>query len=135
MIIWGTLRLKKFLIIIALLFSYLIAKELFDNRPFKFEKYKTYEELNTALKKEFPLDSDMREVIKVLEESGAKCEDRSQEKIMKEELKKYGLIYYCKYGSRMLTLHLLESYTIWVKGNKDYQLLRISGFRTKGIVI
>ncbi|AIL64473.1 hypothetical protein NOVO_00310 [Rickettsiales bacterium Ac37b] len=127
--------MKKFLIVLAILISYLIAKELFDNRPFKFEKYKTYEELNTALKKEFPLDSDMREVIKVLEESGAKCEDRSQHESLPNDLKKYDVLYRCEYDSGVFTLHMLESYTIWVKGNKAYKLTNISGIRIKGIVI
>ncbi|MFV9875544.1 MAG: hypothetical protein AB8U25_04000 [Rickettsiales endosymbiont of Dermacentor nuttalli] len=70
---------------------------MFDNRPFKFEKYRIYEELNTALKKEFPVGSDIKKIISILEKSGARCKDRSHEEVMKEEVEIYGLVYWCEY--------------------------------------
>ncbi|AIL64840.1 hypothetical protein NOVO_02225 [Rickettsiales bacterium Ac37b] len=127
--------MKKILIIIAILFSYLIAKELLDNRPFKFEKYKNNKQLDTALSKQFPAGSDIKEIISILEYSGARCKDRSQEDDLQKEVEKYGLVYWCKYESGFLTLHMLESYIIWIMGNKNYKLMYIGGERIKGIVI
>ncbi|AIL64841.1 hypothetical protein NOVO_02230 [Rickettsiales bacterium Ac37b] len=127
--------MKKILIIIVILFSYLITKELLDNRPFKFEKYKNNKQLDTALAKQFPVGSDIREAITMLEKSGAKCEDRSHDEDMPNELKKYKKVYRCKYGSGWLTLHMLESYTIWLMGDENYKVIHNDSERVKGIII
>ncbi|AIL64839.1 hypothetical protein NOVO_02220 [Rickettsiales bacterium Ac37b] len=127
--------MKKILIIIIILFSYLIAKELLDNRPFKFEKYKNNKQLDAALAKQFPVGSDIREAITVLEKSGAKCEERSKSTFITNEYDKYDLIYWCEYESGWFSLHLLEFYTMWLMGDKNYKLMHIGGEVTKGIVI
>ncbi|WP_339051775.1 hypothetical protein [Candidatus Lariskella endosymbiont of Epinotia ramella] len=126
--------MKKFLIFIAVFFLYLYAKELLDTRPIQFERYKDSDQFDADLQKKFPLGSDMREMMKLFEQSGAKCEDRSGEEQLKEEVEKYGLVYWCKYSSDWLSFDPLGGYIIWIMGDKNYKLLYIGGAKTPKLV-
>ncbi|MHC0449215.1 MAG: hypothetical protein ACRY3E_03865 [Candidatus Lariskella arthropodorum] len=123
--------MKKFLIVIAVFFSYLYAKELLDTRPIQFERYKDGKEFDADLQKKFPLGSDMREMMKLFEQSGAKCEDRSGEEQLKKEVEKYGLVYWCEYDNDWLSFDPLGGYIIWIMGDKNYKLLYVGGFKTQ----
>ncbi|WP_339051947.1 hypothetical protein [Candidatus Lariskella endosymbiont of Epinotia ramella] len=126
--------MKKFLMAIAVFFLYLYAKELIDTRPIQFERYKDGKEFKADLQKKFPLGSDMREMMKLFEQSGAKCEDRSGEEQLKEEVEKYGLVYWCKYSSDWLSFDPLGGYIIWIMGDKNYKLLYVGGAKTPKLV-
>ncbi|WP_339041157.1 hypothetical protein [Candidatus Lariskella endosymbiont of Hedychridium roseum] len=126
--------MKKFLIVIAVFFLYLYAKEWLDTRPIQFERYKDSDQFDADLQKKFPLGSDMREMMKLFEQSGAKCEDRSGEEQLKEEVEKYGLVYWCKYSSDWLSFDPLGGYIMWVMGDKHYKLLHVGGTKTPKLV-
>ncbi|MHC0448817.1 MAG: hypothetical protein ACRY3E_01815 [Candidatus Lariskella arthropodorum] len=126
--------MKKFLIAIAVFFLYLYAKELLDTRPIQFERYKDSDQFDADLQKKFPLGSDMREMMKLFEQSGAKCKDRSGEEQLKEEVEKYGLVYWCEYDSDWLSFDPLGGYIIWIMGDKNYKLLSIGGAKTPKLV-
>ncbi|WP_339051944.1 hypothetical protein [Candidatus Lariskella endosymbiont of Epinotia ramella] len=126
--------MKKFLIVIAVFFSYLYAKELLDTRPIQFERYKDSDQFDADLQKKFPLGSDMREMMKLFEQSGARCKDRSNEEDMTRDMKKYDVIYWCKYSSDWISFDPLGGYKIWFMGDKNYKLLSITGFKTPKLV-
>ncbi|WP_339051776.1 hypothetical protein [Candidatus Lariskella endosymbiont of Epinotia ramella] len=126
--------MKKFLIFIAVFFLYLYAKELLDTRPIQFERYKDSDQFDADLQKKFPLGSDMREMMKLFEQSGAKCEDRSGEEQLQKEVEKYGLVYWCKYNSDLLSFDPLGVYQIWFMGDQNYKLLYIGGVKTTALV-
>ncbi|AIL66137.1 hypothetical protein NOVO_09115 (plasmid) [Rickettsiales bacterium Ac37b] len=131
--------MKRFLIVIATLISILIAyifiKDWLDNRPLKFESYKNREEFNTVLKTQFPLGSDIREMMKLFEQSGARCKDRSGEEDMSHDMKKYDIIYWCEYESGWLSLPPFQVYEIWFMGDKNHKLIEIFGSTYTGFVI
>ncbi|WP_339041720.1 hypothetical protein [Candidatus Lariskella endosymbiont of Hedychridium roseum] len=126
--------MKKFLIVIAVFFSYLYAKELLDTRPIQFERYKDSDQFEADLQKKFPLGSDMREMMKLFEQSGAKCEDISGEEGLPSDMKEYDIIYWCKYNSDLLSFDPLGVYQIWFMGDKNYKLLYIGGVKTTALV-
>jgi hypothetical protein len=65
-------KLVKYTFVI---FLFLIVLKIvhFDNRPFKFEKYKTSREFTSALNNDFT-GKNLTEVKGIMEASGAKCE-------------------------------------------------------------
>ncbi|MHC0448816.1 MAG: hypothetical protein ACRY3E_01810 [Candidatus Lariskella arthropodorum] len=113
---------------------YLYAKELLDTRPIQFERYKDGKEFKADLQKKFPLGSDMREMMKLFEQSGAKCKDRSGEEDMPNSMKKYDIIYRCKYSSDWISFDPLGGYAIWFMGDKNYKLLYVGGAKTPKLV-
>ncbi|WP_339051945.1 hypothetical protein [Candidatus Lariskella endosymbiont of Epinotia ramella] len=115
-------------------FSYLYAKELLDTRPIQFERYKDSDQFDADLQKKFPLGSDMREMMNLFEQSGARCKDVSHVSIWKKEVEKYGLVYWCKYNSDLLSFDPLGVYQIWFMGDKNYKLLYIDGVKTTALV-
>ncbi|AIL64487.1 hypothetical protein NOVO_00380 [Rickettsiales bacterium Ac37b] len=127
--------MKKFLIVLAILISYLFAKDWLDDRPFKFERYKDDKQFDAALIKQFPLGSDMKEMIKLFEQSGAECADRSHEEDKPKEYQKYDIYYWCKYNSDWLSFDPLGVYEIWFLGDKNYKLMHISGSTYPAFVI
>ncbi|WP_339051946.1 hypothetical protein [Candidatus Lariskella endosymbiont of Epinotia ramella] len=126
--------MKKFLIVIAVFFLYLYAKELLDTRPIQFERYKDSDQFDADLQKKFPLGSDMREMMKLFEQSGAKCEDISGEEGLPSDMKEYDIIYWCKYSSDWISFDPLGVYIISVMGDKNYKLLHVGGAKTPKLV-
>ncbi|WP_339051773.1 hypothetical protein [Candidatus Lariskella endosymbiont of Epinotia ramella] len=123
--------MKKFLIAIAVFFLYLYAKELLDTRPIQFERYKDSDQFDADLQKKFPLGSDMREMMKLFEQSGAKCDDISGEEGLPSDMKEYDIIYWCKYNSDWISFDPLGVYIISVMGDKNYKLLHVGGAKAQ----
>lgn len=99
---------KYTLLIIILLICKINFQEIFDNRPFKFENFRTNEAFEEAVQKMFPVGSDLDASIKILEESGAKCQKlKSANKLSNDKI--YGD---CEYLTNLLSVHSLESYDV-----------------------
>ncbi len=67
--------MNKFVKYTLLILLFLIVLKIvnFDNRPFKFEEYKTDNEFKSALNQYFA-GKNLKEVERIMEASGAKCE-------------------------------------------------------------
>jgi hypothetical protein len=123
--------------VIGLLIGKIIIPELFDNRPFKFEKYKTEEQLEKTIRFKFPVGSALDKIKSNLEQSGAECLmyiPSDMYRSMNREI-----VLYCKYNTSLFSLYPFEDYRVWVDGNKNHEFTelkvrRISGFRLRPIV-
>jgi hypothetical protein len=109
-------------------------REWTDDRPFKFEKYKSSKELELGLLERFPLGSDAEIALKILQESGGKCEvfDHIGDNTEKHE---YEYIIYCEYNSGWVSWHPLEHYRLHLYGNKHRKVIEFWAERTEGFVI
>ncbi len=63
------------LAIIGLVIIWKIIQGAFDNRPIKFESYKSWEDFEKKIRSEFPKGSDIDYAVEVLKESGATCQN------------------------------------------------------------
>ncbi len=125
-------KLIKYLLalVVVLLIGKIVFKELFDNRPFKFEKYKTDEQLEEATRLKFPVGSDMNQVVYDLEKSGADCY-----RYKYSEPEKYGVEIGCNYITSLFSLHPLEAYGIGLYGDKNHKLVKLGAHRVSGLML
>ena len=79
--------------IVGILIIKIGIQEMFDNRPFQFEKYKTEEEFKKAAEIKFPIGSNLEAGIKILELSGADCHIYNPS----DSEKRYVIVGSCKY--------------------------------------
>jgi hypothetical protein len=129
-------KLIKYLLalVIVLLIGKIVFKELFDNRPFKFEKYKTSEQLEAAAKLRFPIGSDLDLVVNDLEKSGADCYIYKHDKLDKcENIAEYDVE--CEYITSLFSLHPLEDYSVWSSGDKGHKLAKLGAQRVSGLML
>ena len=119
------------IVCIGLLIGKIIFQELFDNRPFKFEKYKTNEQLDEAAKLKFPVGSDLNYIKNILEKSGAKCYTFKTN----EGSKNHENIVSCTYNTSLFSLHLLERYRVSPIVDKDNKLIDLETLRTSGLML
>lgn len=126
-------RRKMFEYLFAITFVLLVIKlilpELFDNRPFRFEKYKTSEQLEEAVKDKFPIGSDFDEVVSMLKKSAAKC---YVYKPSDRNLKMYHIVANCEYSTKIFSLHPFEWYRVWVAGDDEHNLIELITRRISG---
>ncbi|CAL7964045.1 conserved hypothetical protein [Gammaproteobacteria bacterium] len=109
--------------IILLTFGKMLFEEFFDTRPFRFEKYKTEEELEAVAKLRFPVGTDMAYAKKILEESGAEC-------------RKYNppyAGYCCEYNTYILTFHPFECYKVWLDIDSGNKLIEVGAQKFSGV--
>jgi hypothetical protein len=124
----GIKKIIKYLLLGAMLliFGKMLFKEFFDTRPFKFEKYKTEEELEAAARLKFSVGTDMAYARKVLETSGAECKDyRYPSSSPKGN--------YCQYDTYILTFYPFERYEIWLYADSDNKLIEVGAQRFSGV--
>jgi hypothetical protein len=119
-----------FIGIVGLLIGKLIIPELFDSRPFKFEKYKTDGQLKEVTKLKFPLGSDLDKIINAFEKSGADCYTYKHGQSETDEIEVS-----CEYITGLFSLHPLEDYEIWLRADKDHKLLGIESRRIAGLML
>ena len=127
----GIKKIIKYLIlvILGLLIGKIIIQELFDNRPFKFEKYKTSEQLEETARLRFLVGSDLNQIRSDLEKSGAKCRTHKPS----DKPINYKFVLYCEYNTSLLSLHPFERYKIVVVGDDDYKLIELDTQLVSGL--
>ena len=106
-----------FIGIVVWVIGKIIFQEIFDYRPFKFEKYKTSEQLEEAVQIKFPVGSDMNKARGDLEKSGAKCREYRPPSVLR---------CYCEYNTYLFTLHPLKRYKVWLTGDHNRKLVEVS---------
>lgn len=119
-----------FVVVIIILVGKIVFKELFDDRPFRFEEYKTDEQLEEAAKLKFPVGRDLDQIICDLEKSGADCDMR-----VPYQPKKYEIIAECRYMTSLFSLHPIENYEIWLYGDKSHKLGKLGARRLSGFML
>lgn len=113
-------------------YIYLYVRDLYDDRPFKFEHYKSSADFETGLRKMFPLGSNIEKALQSLHQSGAKCkiyDDRNKP----EEKNKYSIS--CVYNTGWVTLYPLEHYRLFIDADINLKIIQYWTERTKGFVI
>jgi hypothetical protein len=91
-------------------------QKIFDQRPFKFEHYRSSKALEAALKIHFPLGSNAEKAMNQLVQSGAEC------KVYDDRHKNDEPIPYlvsCKYHTGFISLIPMEHYKIYLDAEKD----------------
>jgi hypothetical protein len=120
-----------FIIIIVFIILKIISQELFDDRLFKFEQYKTSEQLEEIIKAKYPIGSDLNVALNNFQESGAKCYTRE----VNDSNKNFHILSTCEYDTNFLSLHPLENYRIWIFSDKDGKVLKIGAQRVSGLIL
>lgn len=131
------IKIKKRWIILGILGIIalsLFLKDLFDNRPFKFERYKDSKQLEIALKNKFPAGTNMDDVKLILEESGAKCRDVSKLETLPNDFKQYDGVYWCKYYAELFSINPLANYTVVFYSNDKQKFEQLWIEITRGFV-
>ena len=123
------MKIKKtikyvFFVLCVILIVKITIKEMFDNRPFKFEKYKTEENLEEAVKVYFPVDSDLDRSILELEKSGARCHN-----IGLDVTEHYKALVSCEYKTINFTKLNLLYYEIGLYADINRKLIKIDARR------
>ena len=111
-----------FLSIVGILIIKIGIQEMFDNRPFQFEKYKTEEEFKKAAEIKFPIGSNLEAGIKILELSGADCHTYKPS----AEGKKYVIVGSCYYDTNFISLHPFEHYRIYLYADQNNKIVEVS---------
>ena len=119
------------LVALAFIIIKIICGEIFDNRPFKFEKYRTSKELEEAVNFKFKIGSDIEEIRLILERSGAKCYSYKP-KLHSYELINYEIKVVCEYNTSFFSLYPMEYYRIGLSGDKDNKLVKLGTHRVAG---
>jgi hypothetical protein len=120
---------KKMIIwtfIIFAIFAAWVIRELTDNRPVKFEKYKTSKELKAFLDKQYPIGSDAEKAFNDLKKSGADCENVSKKKGIPNDLLQYDYVGWCNYTDSFFSWPPLMSNNITILGNKEKIIIKNS---------
>ena len=115
-----------FIGLIILLVGKIVFKELFDSRPFKFEKYRTEEQLKEAAQLKFPIGSSIDQGIDVLEKSRAGC--------YTQESDIYSTVTDCEYMTNLFSFHPIERYEVYLYGDGDRKLAKLGVRRMSGFV-
>lgn len=112
-----------FMLAFFMLTMKIIIYEVFDLRPFNFERYTTGEQFKQAAQQNFPLGSDINKIIERLKESGAECH---QWRASFENLENRNISASCKYFSGFISWHPRRVYTVWLHANENRKLIRIN---------
>jgi hypothetical protein len=128
---------KLLLCIISCLFTVCFTTALWrewtDNRPFKFEKYKSSKELELGLLDRFPLGSDADAALKILQESGGKCEVFYGPNDLASKGSEY--LISCWYITDFISFHTLESYRLYIYGDKQKLIVSHWATRHTGLIL
>ncbi len=125
-------RVMKYLLIglIVLLIGKVVFQKTFDDRPFKFEKYKSSEELEAAAKLKFFVGGDIDQIVSDLRKSSAKC----------FAPKCYGPCenfenrFHCRYQAGLFSLRPFDGYSVTVYLDKNRKLTKLTARRLPTII-
>ena len=119
----------SFLDLLFIVISKIAIIELFNNKPFKFEKYRTEEELERAVKDAFPIGSDLDKSIKLLEKSGAECN-------VFDDKASYESVVNCEYTTDFISLNPLESYRVALVARLGHKkIIGLGTHRVSGLIL
>ena len=95
-------------------------KDWLDNRPFKFESYKTSEAVENALYKEFPIGSNVDSIVNILNKSNARCAAYDPRPWSYEtfDLDRIAFIMHCSYETGWFSFSPFREYIIYLKKEK-----------------
>jgi len=130
-------KTKALALLILAVFSGICIMEKLDKRPFRFEDFKTADELKLYLKGCYPIGSNGDIAYKNIELAGAKCQlvlDRETLPNPKD-FKKYDYIVWCEYSSGWISWPPKERYIIRVLGDKDKKIIKFSVAKYSGLII
>ncbi len=107
----------------------------FDKKPFRFEDFKTADELKRFLETRYPIGSNANIAYKDLELAGARCKGLEKEKNIQNDLNKYEYIDLCKYSTGLFSLPPYEQYQVIILSNKYNKLIKFSVGKYSGLTI
>lgn len=129
------MKIKKiikylFIVVFGLLIAIITARELFDNRPFKFEQYRLDEELEAVARVSFPIGSNVYDIENALKKSGAEC---NSYKSFSEDCE---ITIICDYYTSLISLRPLgEHYEIALCGDEGGKLIKLGARRISGLLM
>lgn len=126
-------KMLKYGFIVLILFAVIkiVANKLFDNRPFKFEKYRSSKSFDEAVNSKFIIGGIIEPYVKILEQSGAKCHKFSSS----DKKANYKTITSCEYNSSFFSLNPLEYYRIDFCGDDENKLVELGTLRVTGLIL
>jgi hypothetical protein len=128
-------KIRLLVVISFIFFVGIFVIEALDKRPFKFENFKSSEELKIFLVERYLTGSDGNIALENLALSGATCEVASKNNNMPNDLKKYDYIGWCNYSSSWFSWPPKEQYQIIILGDKDQKIIRFSVGKYSGFDI
>ena len=132
------IKQKKWLILISIMVIAILGvmvMNIFDKRPFKFENFKTSEELKTFLEKRYPIGSDGNIALKDLELAGAKCHMVYDKSKLPNGFEAYDSIGWCSYYTGWLAWPPQEHYQVTVSGDKNRNIMEVFVTKHSGLVL
>ncbi len=116
--------------IFALLMLTLITGKLlyekFDNRPIKFEDFKTSEELNKFIIANYHIGSYGADFVNHLKNSKAKCREIGPNGLyFSQSPKNYKFIKECKYLTGLVSIAPLKSYQLIIYEDQEHKIIEI----------
>lgn len=123
----------KFLLIFIVMtcVGKIVGQEVFDNRPFKFEKYRSNKQLEEAARLKFSIGSNVDKIVDELKKSGAECYTFNPS----DSSKPYEIIISCEYNAKFISLHPFEWYRIALCIDKDHKLIELETHRVEGLTL
>lgn len=110
-----------------------ISMRFFDKRPFRFEDFKTADELKMYLEGRYPIGSDGDIAYKDIELAGGVCHLVHDKSKLPNGYESYDFIGWCNYSASWISWRPKEQYIIRVLGNEDKKIIefyvgKYSGF-------
>lgn len=102
---------------------------IFEDKPFKFENFKTGEEAKAYLDEHYPLGTEINIILKDLSLAGAQCMERA-EKIPKHQISiqidgDYEKVYICEYWNSFISIDPFSMYILALYADADEKLVGI----------
>lgn len=120
--------------LIAIFIAGTFIRDRLDTRPFKFENFKTSEELTLAVKSILNKDISYKNIMSLLEKSGAKCliltKDTSRISVRGE----YTHVIQCEYSSSLFSFNPLSHFKV-ILFTDHHNVLDFSAIKLKAFVI
>ena len=121
--------LISFVIIALVGFVAVLLYNVFEQKPFKFENFKTVDEAKAYLDEHYPLGTDIDIILKDISLAGADCMQRP-EKIPMHEISikidgEYEKVYVCEYWNNFISLDPFSIYTLLLYADENQNLVDV----------
>jgi hypothetical protein len=127
------IRLLAALILISL--TGILIMEKLDKRDFKFEGFKTSEELQVFLEQKFPVNSNANKFVSFLKRSEGSCTIIHRGESGLRLPKDCEYVFQCEGSTGWFSLKPLESYRVIIFSKKDNSIISFSAERIRKLII
>lgn len=129
------------ILLVVVLISFLVIRDMNDNRPIQFESYKQHEAFKNAIQERFPLGSNIDDAIEVMVRSGIdeirfhfvkngvlKGPDKlSQDTWTRAEGAYYEV--FCFYETSIMSMSMGAEYVVQLAADQERRLIHVYGYR------